>query len=1268
MMTTLTGYVWNCGGLTNSSSPLKSFYFEKNFGTNFDVSIFLETHHKTKIDLPPAFLRFESTHHLIHSPHKEDEPFSGIVCLIARQFKVLDTMHLIKGRLLHIEIQHTSTLERFHIFPVYLHTNNNLNKTSVKNFVQALRTRLEPQINPNTTVLLLGDFNFIDYALDKANGLNPTDRMVCKAWLPLLSEFDLVDPFRMQNPNKKVWSFIGSGKPKNSRIDRLYINSTESPNMTQMNYNQTPFGGHRILKFTKKGTTEHGKGYYKMNTSILKEPKHRELIETLAVEVSNLDSDPIRKWQTFTMLAKSRSMTYSKQRSLIKNKLKRKLLKDIANLEEHPNSLDAPHELELYNYLQRQLKKLELDEIEGYRKRLRLLAPYEKAEPDISFYAKLQKKKISSDTIGQLAPCKDGEIYSSKDKLLEISTNFYKNLYTPNKVDINTQNKLLKKIKKRISHGNTQDLNAQLTDEELFKAAFQLKQGTSPGLDGLPIEFYQEYWDLLQHLYLAFVRAIRNGSIPNSKNTSVIKLIYKNKGETFLLDNYRPISLMNVDIKIICKALANRLLKVLPTIIHTSQTAVFGRRIDQTVHLIRDLIDLANQEDETAAFLFLDQEKAFDRVNHDFLFKTMKTFGIPDNFIKWVQILYSNASAHINVNGFLTKPIPLNRGVRQGCPLSSLLYVMVIEVLALQLRDNPNIVGFQVGNEKFVSAHYMDDTTIIITQNRCFKEVIKELADYENASGAKINPQKTKGLWAGSWKGRRNTPLGIEWTSENVKNLGIYFGNKDPAYHTFNDRLPKFSNRLNYYKQFKLSSIGKSRTIEIFIASTLVYAIKFYPIPKALEKNLRTNIRNFMNFPHNVKTIAHKEMWRLKEHGGLKLVNVQVKSQISKAKWLIDLVSNPELSSHLLLFDRLLGYQKGNISGRHLLFLETSYLQKHLKTNSSVYKEGLLTLSHMDIQKGIANIDSWDDEHLFYNKHFTLKQDEEKTLSVTPHFERLGLFKFSQFLEEKAKARMNQVSDHRAVTLWDNVRINPHAGQDDILLTHNSTILKFPSIPHHVLYEDFISNIPGFHHSQLKWSEHLGLPLDWNDIWNTVHNPLNFCKTTSIIWHQLHLNFYTQYSYNKWHKVNMACPLCGKVPKSIFHIILDCDIVSTIWRDITPVLLKLHPGQPNDEEKAFGIVRRVPRPGVRVRNWLTFLIRRCISKMERRAHFCNSHILNRTKRKIQYSIEKEIDKKLFICRNDGNMKVFDEFFTHSNVICKKIQEQVYVVTKIFSAN
>ena len=185
--------------------------------------------------------------------------------------------------------------------------------------------------------------------------------------------------------------------------------------------------------------------------------------------------------------------------------------------------------------------------------------------------------------------------------------------------------------------------------------------------------------------------------------------------------------------------------------------------------MIRDLIEIANENDEQAAFIFLDQEKAFDRVNHEFLFKTMKAFGIGNVFIDWVRKIYSNATSVININGFFSQQIPLKRGVRQGCPLSAMLYVLVIEVLALQIRNNPNIVGFKIGGEKIVSAHYMDDATIIIKQNRCFKEVIKELSDYEEASGAKVNYNKTNGLWAGSWKTRRISPIDIKWTNTNLE-------------------------------------------------------------------------------------------------------------------------------------------------------------------------------------------------------------------------------------------------------------------------------------------------------------------------------------------------------------------------------------------------------------------------------------------------------------------------------------------------------------------
>ena len=351
----------------------------------------------------------------------------------------------------------------------------------------------------------------------------------------------------------------------------------------------------------------------------------------------------------------------------------------------------------------------------------------------------------------------------------------------------------------------------------------------------------------------------------------------------------------------------------------------------------------------------------------------MEQFGIGQGFIQWIKTIYSNATDMLNINGYLSDQIPLRRGVRQGCPLSALLYVLVIEVLAIQLRINPNIVGFTIEGEKIISTHYMDDATIIIKQNRCFKEVIKDLQDYEDASGAKVNYSKTKGLWVGNWKGRRVPPINIKWTSKNVKNLGIYVGNDHPDLETFNEIVPKFRKCLAYWKQFKISKIGKTRVVETFLASKLIYAMKFYPIPNVYQKNLQDIIFDFVNFPQKTVTIAQKEMWKTKKMGGIKLINLQIKSETSKVKWLIELLTDPKLNINLGIFAELLGKQIGNISVRNLLFLPQSYMQHQLSTKSLVYKEALTAISKFEIIKGIPNIDQWDNEHLFYNKIITDK-------------------------------------------------------------------------------------------------------------------------------------------------------------------------------------------------------------------------------------------------------------------------------------------------------
>ena len=723
--------------------------------------------------------------------------------------------------------------------------------------------------------------------------------------------------------------------------------------------------------------------------------------------------------------------------------------------------------------------------------------------------------------------------------------------------------------------------------------------------------------------------------------------------------------MINVDIKILTKALANRLKYVLPSIIHVTQTAVYGRKIDQTIHMIRDLIEIANKEDEQAAFIFLDQEKAFDRVNHEFLYKVMKAFGIGQEFIQWVSKIYSNASSVLNINGFLSKQIPLKRGVRQGCPLSALLYVLVIEVLAIQLRLNPNIVGFKIEGEKIVSAHYMDDATIIIKQNRCFKEVIKELENYEEASGSKINYKKTRGLWTGSWKDRRVPPMNIKWTNKNVENLGVFFGNDQPELATYNKIIPNLVKRLNYWKQFRLTQIGKARVIEMFLASKLIYATKFYPIPSNIQKIMQRVIFNYINFPNRVITISQTEMWKTKTQGGIKLINLQIKSQTSKAKWLLDISTNPNLKLNLGIFTRLIGQQKGNISGRDLIFVQKSYLKNELKTKNNFYKEGLLLLAMLERRKGIKTLCDWDNEHIFYNPLFTIEYG--KTLTSRNYCDENNIYRYKQLIEEKRK-EMGKLPYNKILTnILDKIRVSTSVTKDDILITRDEKEIKLSEITQKLLYEEILLKTERDHHSKAKWTRKLNVSIVWEDVWNAVHSKLSTNGSKSLIWQQIHLNFYTQYSYNKWHNKQEVCPLCRKIPEDVYHIILHCDITNILWGQIEPILRKLHPSTVTEEEKAFGIVKKNQTTGILLRNWLTYLLRDCISQTERTAyHAPNINNLEHIKRKVNYNMELEIRIKALQYKTDGNLQLFEKMITHSGILCKKREDGEYELSKIFT--
>ena len=491
--------------------------------------------------------------------------------------------------------------------------------------------------------MITGDFNFIDHEKDKKNGLSAKDKQLNQIWVPFLNEMDMVDPFREQNPKRRVWSFTGAGVAQNSRIDRLYVSAVHTNDITNMKYIHTPFYGHKVFAFMIKKDIEWGKGYFKLNTSVFEDDEYEKLVAETITEVKALNNrNPSEKWELFLLTMKAKSIQYSTSRNRTKRRVKNELLRQITNIETSQRTKEME---EHYAYLKGRLKEIEDKEIEGYIRRVKFLAPYEKTECDISFYSKLEGQKRANDRISQLAETKDGEIFTDQESIMRISTEFYKKLYKTEKVNEKIQEKLLRNVKTKLSKEKQTELDKPFTDKEIERAIEKLPNGKSPGLDGFPIEFYKKYWYKIKDLFIPHLNYVKGRGLSNTRNLSVIKLVYKKTGEIFLLTNYRPISLINTDVKIISKVLAERLLYVLPTVIHQTQTAVYGRKIDQNIHLVRDLIEIANRDDDTAAFLFLDQEKAFDRVNHNFLFKTMKTFGIGDTFINWVKTIYSNATS-----------------------------------------------------------------------------------------------------------------------------------------------------------------------------------------------------------------------------------------------------------------------------------------------------------------------------------------------------------------------------------------------------------------------------------------------------------------------------------------------------------------------------------------------------------------------------------------------------------------------------------------------
>ena len=231
-----------------------------------------------------------------------------------------------------------------------------------------------------------------------------------------------------------------------------------------------------------------------------------------------------------------------------------------------------------------------------------------------------------------------------------------------------------------------------LTEQECYKALKHMDNGKSPGSDGFTCEFYKFFWDYIkQNVVESINYGFEKHQLSICQRRGIIILVPKKDKLTNLLCNLRPISLLNTDYKIATKAIAKRLEAVLPLVINADQTGYIKRRYNgENVRLISDIISYTAAKNLPRLAIFLDFEKAFDSIEWNFLFKALDKLNFGPDFKNWVRTFYCNITSCVTNNGYASDFFNLERGVRQGCPLSGILFVLGIEILALAIKKNPH--------------------------------------------------------------------------------------------------------------------------------------------------------------------------------------------------------------------------------------------------------------------------------------------------------------------------------------------------------------------------------------------------------------------------------------------------------------------------------------------------------------------------------------------------------------------------------------------------
>jgi Reverse transcriptase (RNA-dependent DNA polymerase)/zinc-binding in reverse transcriptase/Endonuclease/Exonuclease/phosphatase family len=739
--------------------------------------------------------------------------------------------------------------------------------------------------SPPQNFMLMGDLNIQPHNFSKYTLFN--------TWITSHASNCITTGF-----STPLSTFRSPASGNRSTLDYIFSSPSLQPSISSPLHFFSPFSDHDLVttSFAPTPSTTIGKGVWRLNTSLLDNKDFRSGLE-LALDKC-----------AFQLRTCFRGLSKQEQWDKVKKKIKQFCV--TASIEAKARKTATIEEYEAQRRQHKATAERATSTVEERKEAMEALAVceemidfftrenlngiafragvqwQEKGERNTQYFFNTLRQRTTKRHIPALMDPTNNTKTTNTNGMIDIATSFYTKLYTPQPSCLLATQYLTNNLNHStpLQQQDNTSLLLPLTSNTLDTMLTFTPKRRSPGKDGLPFEIYPQ---LLAHpeirdLFLDVVNeALEQGVFPDTWHETIMILLFK-KGDASNLANWRPLSLINSDAKLFTKLLTNRLRPLLPQLIHPSQTGFMkGRFIADNGLVLSTVMDHCKAEEEKQIGIMLDFEKAYDRVNPDYLAAVLTTMGFAPTFIRIIHSLFFETRIHLNINGHIAPSITQGRGLRQGDPLSPLLFNIALEPLLQTIRNRSDLHGISTLTAvKIVLMAYADDVLLLLNNKLEWRRIQVILQLYEAASNGRVNYNKTTAfpLTLQPDQDLKTALLSdsVQWHDSDSPSPLIYLGYPVPICQAqinkyLDDLLSKIQRSINIHSQRTLSVLGKAVIVNSLILSRLWHTLWVISPPESWFKKVVSIIKPFI-LPNRPAPA-----WRLfcspKEQGGLGIID-----------------------------------------------------------------------------------------------------------------------------------------------------------------------------------------------------------------------------------------------------------------------------------------------------------------------------------------------------------------------------------------------------------